>query len=667
MPEVRPLGFRPNLDGYYDASPQLQMQIYRRSEALFDYWERHKDGLEIPSHVQTWQARVRERALLAIGGLPPSDSPLQAESRGVVPGDGFSIEKIIFQSQPEVYVTANLYLPARLSGPTGAVVFACGHGETAKAHPTYQAVCQRLARNGLVALAFDPSGQGERKSYLDGDGREQVRWGTAEHMYAGYQCWQLGHSLVRYFVHDAQRALDYLAARPEVDPARIGMTGSSGGGTQTAWMMLLEPRLAAAAPATFISSRRAYMWTGQAQDAEQHLPGGTVAGIDHEDSLIAMAPRPVLALAVNYDFFNIEGTVRTVERARGIYRLLGAESHIGLVRVDSTHQYHPVLARAATAFFVQHLLRRDPTALDDRDPIPFAPTVLQCTESGQVLLDRPQARRVFDLNIGAYQTRPARPADAGARAEQARDWLQMVVQRDRRPEPEFFPRWLPASPDGDITVHHGFWWSEREALNAGVLLRPADRPFETLLIALFDQGTTNLERWRLWCAERVHGGQAVLALDVRGTGALTPRDVAAAPLREYATRFKLACDLLWLNDSLPAMAIYDVLRALAFVRSDPELQLLQRPIHLFGTGRGAFRAYLAAALAPAVRRLELDGAGTPLDPTALIRDRLYTPTFPQEALPDYLLPGMFGQFDWPDLEPLLAGRVQTIPTQPVAS
>ncbi|HEV7215565.1 MAG TPA: acetylxylan esterase, partial [Chloroflexota bacterium] len=573
---------------------------------------------------------------------------------------GFSIEKVIFQSQPEVYVTANLYLPARLSGPTGAVVFACGHGETAKAHPTYQAVCQRLARNGLVALAFDPSGQGERKSYLEGDGREQVRWGTVEHMYAGYQCWQLGHSLVRYFVHDAQRALDYLAARPEVDPARIGMTGSSGGGTQTAWMMLLEPRLAAAAPATFITSRRAYMWTGQAQDAEQHLPGGTVAGIDHEDSLIAMAPRPVLALAVNYDFFNIEGTVRSVERARRIYRLLGAEANVDLVRVDSTHQYHPVLARAATAFFVQHLLQRDPASLDDRDPAPFDPAVLRCTESGQVLLDRSQTRRVFDLNLSEYQARPAPSAGTVARPERARDWLQMVVQRDRRPAAEFFPRWLPAPPEEDVTVHHGFWWSEQDVLNAGVLLRPADRAYDTLLIALFDQGTTDLEQWRAWCRERVRRGQAVLALDVRGTGALTPREVVTAPSREHNTMYKLATDLLWLNDSLPAMAVYDVLQAVAFAGSDSEIQLARRPVHLFGAGRGAFRAYLAAALAPWIARVDLECAGTPLDPTGLIGERLYTPTYPQQALPDYLLPGMFGQFDWPDLEPLLAGRVQSI-------
>ncbi len=342
------LGFGPALDGYYDASLNLQMHVYRRSEEEFERWERHKDSLTTPEQVREWQARLRQLALAAVGGLPPGDTPLAPEVVGRLAGDGFDVEKVVFQSLPRVYVTANLYVPRGLAGPTGAVLFLCGHAEEAKTYPLYQAVCQRLARNGLVALAVDPLGQGERKSYLDAAGRELVRWGTAEHSYAGLQCWWLGHSVARYFVHDARRAVDYLLTRPEVDPVRIGITGNSGGGTQATWMMLLEPRLAAAAPGTFVTSRRDYLWTGQAQDAEQIVPGGTAAGLDHEDYLIAMAPRPVLVLAVDYDFFNVEGTVATVERARRVYRLLGHEDHIGLARARSTHEYHPDLARAAT-------------------------------------------------------------------------------------------------------------------------------------------------------------------------------------------------------------------------------------------------------------------------------------------------------------------------------
>ncbi len=654
MTAAIPLGFRPHLDGYYDVSFQLQRHVYRRSEALFEQGERYKDRLVTAAQVYAWQEQVRARTLAAIGGMPPSDTPLNPEERGTVQGDGFVVEKVIYQSMPEVFVTANLYLPANLTQPTGAVLFACGHAEAAKAHPTYQAVCQRLARNGLVVLALDPYGQGERKSYLDGSGREDVRWGTAEHTYAGYQCWWLGHSIIRYFVQDARRAIDYLCQRPEVDAARIGMTGSSGGGTQTAWMMLLESRLAAVAPATSLSRRRDYMWTGQAQDAEQHLPGGTAAGIDHEDCLIVMAPRPALVLAADYDFFNIEGAVATVERARRVYGVLGTEQNLELVRATCTHQFHPQLAQAATAFFVQHLLGRDRASVDHSEPHPFDAGALQCTDSGQVLLDRPGTRRVFDLNLAEYRARRA-PHSGAERAETARRRLEDLVQRGRRPAREFFPRWLPGPPADGVSVLHGFWWSEEDVLNAGVLLRPATDRFASLVIALFDQGTVDLEQRRDWCLQRVRAGQAVLALDVRGTGVLTPRDVLTSHSPLHNTRYKLACDLLWLDDSLPAMAVYDVLRAIEFVRADSELQLGERPIHLFGTGRGAFRGYLAAALDPTVIALELEAPVPDLD--EMMTQRLYARPEQLEMLPDYLFPGLLESFDWRDVAPLVAGRL----------
>src|SRR5581483_9033849 len=155
--------------------------------------------------------------------------------------------------------------------------------------------------------------------------------------------------------------------------SRIGVTGNSGGGTQTTWLMLLEPRLVAAAPGTFITRRREYLWTGQAQDAEQIILGGTAQGIDHEDFLIAFAPRPVRVLAVAYDFFNLEGTVTTVERARRIYRVLGHEANLDLVHTPSGHCYHPVLARASTEFFVRHLRSGDPREVDHAEPRPFEP------------------------------------------------------------------------------------------------------------------------------------------------------------------------------------------------------------------------------------------------------------------------------------------------------
>lgn len=683
------LAFRPFLDGYYDASLQLQLHVYRRSEEQFTRWERYKDSLTDAEQVVDWQRRVREEAWAAIGGLPGDASPLAAEHLGTVAGDGFAVEKVIFQSLPRVYVTANLYLPRRLTDRTGAVLFLCGHAEPAKTYPEYQAVCQRLARNGLIALAIDPIGQGERKSYLDEDGAELVRWGTEEHSYAGLQCWWLGQSIARYFIHDARRAIDYLCSRPEVDPSRIGVTGNSGGGTQTTWLMLLEPRLAAAAPGTFVTRRREYLWTGQAQDAEQIIIGGTARGIDHEDFLIAFAPRPARVLAVDYDFFNLEGTVATVERARRIYRLLGHEEKLDLVHTPSGHCYHPVLARAATEFFVRYLRGGDPRDVDHGEPRPFDPRDLWCTRSGQVLLDRPETRRVFDLNLAEQRARPVGSTDRVSRAEAGRSWLTARVQQNRQPT-AFYPRWLPGPTTDEVKVSHGFWWSEVDVLGAGVLLQPPTGAYGGLVLALFDRGTSDLDpdsavdpavspaipgqrftdqrsspvsrslsasgfQAREWALARIRAGQAVLALDVRGTGALAPHQISARSNDEhYGTLYKLLTDLLALGDSLAAARVYDVLRAVELLRVDPAVDLGGRPIELLGAGRGAFHGYLAAALEPAIARTEL--IDPPMDLARLLSTRLY------QRGPEWqcLIPGLAAQFDLPELEPLFRGRQLTI-------
>jgi cephalosporin-C deacetylase-like acetyl esterase len=681
------LGFQPYLDGFYDASVQLQLHVYRRSEEQFARWERYKDGLVDVQQVVAWQQQVREYARASIGGLPDDQGPLDAEHVGTIAGDGFDVEKIIFQSLPRVYVTANLYLPRGLTGRTGAVLFLCGHAEAAKAYPEYQAVCQGLVRNGLVVLAIDPIGQGERKSYLDATGREIVRWGTGEHSYAGLQCWWLGQSVARYFVHDARRAIDFLASRPEVDPTRIGVTGNSGGGTQTTWLMLLEPRLAAAAPGTFVTRRREYMWTGQAQDAEQIILGGTANGIDHEDFLIAFAPRPVRVLAVDYDFFNLEGTIATVERARRIYRLLGCETSLDLVHTPAGHSYHPVLARAATEFFVRYLRGGDAREVEDVEPRPLEPRDLWCTRSGQVLLDRPETRRVFDLNLEEYRSLRSsveRHADARLRTESARSWLTAQVRRDRRPT-EFFPRWLPGPTFADVTALRGFWWCEPDVLGAGVLLRPRTSDYRSLVLAVFDHGTSDLDAdeagpssrspadqppfrersdqsgqspaarlpfsAREWVQARVRDGQSVLVVDVRGNGALAPHLInPRSPDEHYGTLFKLLTDLLALNDSLAAMRVYDVLRAAELARTDPTIDLRGRPLGIFGIRSGAFYGYLAAAIDPTITRIEL------MRPPSTLATFLSTRLYDQEPRWQDLIPGMAAHADLPDLHPLFEGR-----------
>ena len=206
----------------YNVQSQLERHVYARSEAAFRAGDAARDELHTAQDIRKRQQFIRSRFIQSIGGLPETSSPLNAKVTGVVREKGFRIEKVIFESRPKVYVTACMYIPDSVASPSAAVLFLCGHGEQAKAYHQYQLVCRHLVKAGLIVLAQDPVGQGERFSYYDEKRNLQlVQWGTSEHEHAGCQCFALGDGIARYFLHDAMRGVDYLASRPEVDASRI--------------------------------------------------------------------------------------------------------------------------------------------------------------------------------------------------------------------------------------------------------------------------------------------------------------------------------------------------------------------------------------------------------------------------------------------------------------
>ncbi len=417
------------------------------------------------------------------------------------------------------------------------------------------------------------------------------------------------------------RGIDLLQSLPEVDPDRIGVTGNSGGGTQTTMMMLGDPRIAAAVPATFIMHRRDYLWTGQAQDAEQIYPGTSAAGIDHDDYLAAMAPKPVLVGAVTYDFFPLEGAKYSLERARRIYELFNAGDRLKLEVDLSQHEYTDNLARAATQWFCQHLQGKSPQQLTWQESELFAPEELWATETGQLLGDDPAATTVWQLNRGQRQQQLSELRAGRQRIRQLRDWLSEQVNDGRRPV-EFHPRVCGETYEADLYCRKYWWWSEQDIINAGLHLRlhlAEDNPDpQPLTIALFAGGTPDAPRRENWIRQRCQGGEQLLALDVRGWGALMPRKVGAQD-RDlyYGTHFKLLCEAIFLGDSLCAMRVFDLLRAIEFGQQE----LTPATITLYAdAGPTAIYATLAALLDESVG-LELPG-GIP-DVDSLVEDRFY--------------------------------------------
>ena len=227
---------------------------------------------------------VRAKILELIGGLPDYSGPLNPRVTGNIQGEGYTIEKVIFESLPGFYVTANLYVPQRGRPPYPGILFPLGHETGAKAHSAWQQMLGSLAKKGYVALAWDPIGQGERAQLYDPDwGESKVFRSTTEHTIVGIQCLLVGDSLARYTIWDAMRALDYLLSRPEVDASRIGCTGNSGGGTHTAYLAALDDRIKVAAPSCYLTSWSRLLESIGPQDAEQNLIPWLGDGLDHAD------------------------------------------------------------------------------------------------------------------------------------------------------------------------------------------------------------------------------------------------------------------------------------------------------------------------------------------------------------------------------------------------
>jgi cephalosporin-C deacetylase-like acetyl esterase len=153
-------------------------------------------------------------------------------------------------------VTANLYLP-EATAPVPAVVVSSGHSRTAKTAEYNQRFALMMVRLGMAALCFDPIGQGERSQILDERHVPEHKGTTTEHQLVGLGSILVGRNTASYRLWDAMRAIDYVSGRPEVDPARIGFTGCSGGGTMTSYvmaMMSVPPSSAAGGPTAGTSS-----------------------------------------------------------------------------------------------------------------------------------------------------------------------------------------------------------------------------------------------------------------------------------------------------------------------------------------------------------------------------------------------------------------------------
>src|SRR5215469_14914721 len=375
-------------------------QAWKQDEARQRAW----DGIRDEASLRKVQNDLRQKLLQMIGGLPEEKTDLHAVITGKIPMDGFTIEKVVFQSLPGIYVTALVYVPNNHTSKHPAVLVPAGHAADGKFH--YQALSQRLAGRGYVVISWDPVGQGERSQFWDAR-MQKSRYNLicAEHAVMGNLAYLAGANLARWEVWDGIRAVDYLLTRPEVDAERISITGTSGGGTQTALIAALDERIKVAAPSCYITSLPMRMsnriFVDPDSDPEQDLVGMISNGVDHPGLLLLMYPRPVLVAAAVLDFFPIEGTRKTFRELERLYTRFGHGDRIALVEGYHSHQYSPENQEAALDF-LDHFNR-----MPVRSSLPpvkeLGDESLRCTRTGQVLLDYRDARSLMDVVREYYQ------------------------------------------------------------------------------------------------------------------------------------------------------------------------------------------------------------------------------------------------------------------------
>jgi len=588
-------------------------------------------------------------------------TPLNPRIVGTIDRGDYRIEKIIFESRPLVFVTANLYIPKKTNPPHPGVIVPLGHSDNGKSFYYYQYVCQSLARKGYMTLAFDPFGQGERLQFLDPRTGKGLYGPTEEHDQAGRPMLLLGSQFAQYRVWDGIRAVDYLLSRPEIDPERIGCTGQSGGGTMTMYLAALDPRIKAAAASDGQSENVAgpsYAPPGAVDDAEQNVAGSLPEGIDRGDLYLAFTPKPMLILystidsGFTYSPTYVEGTKEIYDEVRAAYMLMNATEKVKLFGSPLPHAFDFFNRREVYRWFNRWIGKEewgDGEAEFENSP----PGTLNCTSTGQVLTSL-GGRSVVHLNTERLReiTRPRPTIRSADDLKSARQRAQTVLRKLlglpalRTP---LNPEIISSNVWKDDIAVDGFTFNSEPLVRVtGWFLRPAKGgPFPTVLYVA--EGNKN---HILYETSEISGlarkGVAVCAIDLRGLGVSTPRSPSAGPVfyNDVPLRERYAWASFCLGKPVLGQRVWDFLRCLDYLETRREVD----PHRILGLGEkgAALAVLLCGVLDERLRSMLLDG------PIASYQSIVESQAYSLDL--SWFLFGILEHFDLPELAALLAPR-----------
>jgi dienelactone hydrolase len=390
--------------------PDVHQQILEIAARQQDERRKRFAAVSTKADLDKLQQSLRQSFLDLLDGLPERDGVPPARVFGKIDADDYTVDKLAFESFPGYFVTGLLYKPKKIEGKHPGIIGPCGHSTTGKA--AYQVLHINLAKRGYIVLTYDPVGQGERSQFWDpAKQRSRFNLTCGEHAVLGNPLYLLGTSLARYRIHDGMRAIDYLCSLPEVDPQRIGCVGNSGGGTLTAYISALDPRVKVAVPSCYITNLPRRMGNRIEKDAdadpEQDIFGFVGAGIDHAGLLALRVPRPTQVNAAQLDFFPIEGARETYAEVKKLYEAVGAGERFGIVESPARHGLSLPLREGAYAWFDRWLAEKKEVK-GDEVPVTSRPAKeVQVTAEGQVNVEL-KSRPLLPLALEQFRKQPKR-------------------------------------------------------------------------------------------------------------------------------------------------------------------------------------------------------------------------------------------------------------------
>ena len=313
-------------------------------------WEKQRQAIR----AQLWQL---------LGQLPPRPKTPHVETLSREERDGYILEKFQFDNGAGSTVPGYLLLPQKATGKVPAILYCHWHGgqydigkeELFRTNALPVPPGPALARRGYAVLGIDACCFGERNG--QGPGGPEDKGGNGEMSASKFNLW-VGRSLWGMIVRDDLMALDYLCSRPEVDAARIGVTGISMGATRTWWIMALDERpKTGVAVACLTRYQNLIASEGLKYHGIYYFVPGLLNHFDTEAIVALAAPRPMLFQTGDQDFGSPVEGVRSIEAAvRKVYRLYGRDKNLeSIIYPGLGHAYTPEMWERTQAWLDREL------------------------------------------------------------------------------------------------------------------------------------------------------------------------------------------------------------------------------------------------------------------------------------------------------------------------